>query len=115
VPAGVRTTYQVVISNRGQAAARDVALAATFSAELTPDVDLINRSLQSRNIQAVREGQVLRFTPIRELPPGDRVGVSLPMDATQQGTARISFSVTSQGMDQPLVLPEQTVTVLPRQ
>jgi uncharacterized repeat protein (TIGR01451 family) len=114
VPAGVRTTYQVFVSNQGQAPARDVVLQVDFSAELRPDLTLINRALASRNIQAVREGQVLRFTPIRELPRGERIGFSLPFDPTAPGTARITFSVTSQGMEQPLVMPEQTITVLPQ-
>lgn len=113
VPAGERTTFQVFITNKGQQPAFDVVPQVRYSAELRPVLDVINRSLATQNIQARVDGQTLRFTPIRELPPGDRVGLTLVFDATREGTARVEFSATSQQMTEPLIFRD-TVTVLPR-
>lgn len=97
VRVGARTTFQIMISNRGATADRQVQMQILFPAELTPDIAAIH---SDATVRPRFENGKLIFDPIRELRPDERLEFVIPCNATQQGIRSVTAQLNSQSMPQ---------------
>ncbi len=101
VRAGARTTFQIVISNRGATFEQQVQLRVLFPPELTPDVTAIRNDA---NVQARfnnSNGELL-FEPIKEMRPTERLEFVIPTNANQQGAPNVTAELISKDMPQAI-------------
>ncbi|MBX9791967.1 MAG: DUF11 domain-containing protein [Pirellulales bacterium] len=105
VAVGQEGTYEIRVTNGGQAAERDVVMIATAPAEMTP-IDIAGGpSGMSIN------GQQIIFEPVRELGPGQALTYQVRMRANRPAQVRVQAQVTSAGQAQPLLAAEETTLV----
>jgi uncharacterized repeat protein (TIGR01451 family) len=102
-----KTTFQILIENPAPTSYFDVVVRATISDEL---------HVESIGAPAGTEGSILnnsvRFTPIRELRPGEPpLSFELQTTARRAGAAGVRVEVTSRGQAQPVVAEHATQVI----
>ncbi len=100
-----QTTYQVILTNKGESSAFDVKLDVKFGDEL----QLLQHSGGSVQGSTVEGG--VRFPAIRELRAGETQTFELRFKGVQAGTGKVHVEVTSRGMNMPITA-DQTTEVL---
>ena len=113
VHVGERMTYSVSIDNKGQQSDTQLGLEVSFPLEMTPDVERINQTLRSKNIVASTAGQILRFSPIAEIRPGETILLTLSFNVNLEGPVRIRARLQSAGMSQPMVVEKSVADIAP--
>lgn len=108
---GDQATYEIRVTNHAQASDRQVALVVTAPAGMIP---LRIGTKGPGQTKVTIDGQTVRFDPIAELKPGDRLDYSIKMRAEQPGAARCRAQVTSQNLKSP-VTAEETTQVIRKQ
>jgi hypothetical protein len=100
-----QTSYQVLLTNRGDASAFDVEVSVQFDEAL----QLLNFSGPTTGASS-RGG--VRFPAIRELRAGETQTFDLRFKGAQAGTGKVHVEVTSRGQSVPLTADQMT-EVLP--
>jgi hypothetical protein len=100
-----QTSYQIILTNKGDGSAYDVGVDVTFDESL----QLLQHGGPVRG--ATTAGAV-RFPPIRELRAGETQTFDLRFKGLQAGTARVVVEVKSRGLQSP-IRAEQSTEVLP--
>ena len=103
VNVGRNTTYEVKVTNAGQAADSQVVLIATLPAEMTPQA-VGNMSPAKYTIS----GNTVRFEPVATLQPGEQLTYQIQARANQPGQARFRATIMSSGSPVGLSGEEQT-------
>lgn len=96
-------TYEIRVSNEGQGAQRQVGVVATVPEGMKPDP--IGTSGPGRPNIA---GQTVRFDPVAELGPGERLSYHVRVLTQRAGTLTFRAELTSREQAQPLVVEEET-------
>jgi uncharacterized repeat protein (TIGR01451 family) len=103
VGVGRNTTYQVKVTNVGQAADSQVVLTVTMPAELTP-VGVGPVGITKATILV----KTVRFEPVATIAPGETLTYQIQARADQPGQARIVAQATSAAQPQGIVGNELT-------
>lgn len=105
VASGNDTTYEVTITNNGQVPDQQVVLVVTVPPEMAPLTVGVNAP--SRHTIA---GQVVRFAPVAEIRPGERLVYQIPVRAVRSGDAVFRCQVTSANSSSE-VTGQETTTI----
>ena len=100
VVANSRTTIRFFVENRAAAPEQQVLLQVVFPPELTPDV---NTMRNSANVRGALMGNELRFDPIAQLRPEERLEFLIPVSINQPGVVNVGAQLTSQRVTNPVV------------
>lgn len=106
---GRELTYEILVSNAGNASDTGVAVTVTLPDQLTPlPVGTSGASGPGRFQIA---GQVVRFEPVAEIRPGERLRYQVRVRANQVGQVRIRAEARSTRTQTPLVEEESTTII----
>jgi hypothetical protein len=105
VRAGTRATYQILVANRAGAPEEQVQLRVLFPPELTPDIAAMRNDA---NVRGAMVGNELRFDPIAQVRPDERLEFVIPVNVNQPGVVNIVAQLVSRAVTQPV---EQTKQV----
>lgn len=98
---GGDTTYQIVLTNKGDSSAKDVTVVANVPQEMS-----------LLGVGGPHGARMLpdsaRFYPIRELRAGESVTLEVRVKARRTGTARFEVQATSEGQTSPVIESETT-------
>jgi hypothetical protein len=100
-----QTSYQIIVTNGGDASAYDVAVSVTFDEGLQllqHGGPVIGSATQSG----------VRYPALRELRAGETQTFDLRFKGIAAGSARVQAEITARGQSQP-IRAEQTTEVLP--
>ncbi len=100
VAAGNELTYEIRVSNNGAAPLRQIAVTATLPEGMVPSP---LGTTGPPNTRPETVGQVVRFNPVAELPPGQSLVYRVRVRANQAGQFRFRAEVSVPGMSQPRV------------
>jgi len=100
-----QTTYQIILTNSGEASAFDVVLNVTFGEQL----QILSHSGPLKGTTG--EGSI-RFPEIRELRAGESQTFELRFKGLAAGTGRVQVQVNASGLAKP-VTADQTTEILP--
>ncbi|HEY1599205.1 MAG TPA: DUF11 domain-containing protein [Pirellulales bacterium] len=106
VAAGRNTTYQVKVTNAGQAADSQITLTVTLPPEMTP-LGVGPGGITNANIN----GKSVNFAPVQALAPGETLTFQVQARADVAGQARVQAQVKSAGVPAG-VLGEELTTIL---
>ncbi len=98
VRAGTRATYQIIIQN-GPDADEQVQLRVLFPAEMTPDVSAIRNDAK---VRANLIGNELRFDPITQIRPNERLEFVIPVNVNQPGVRNLVAELVSRNVPAPI-------------
>ncbi len=98
--AGQRTTLRFLIENQANTPEEQVVLSIVFPPELTPD---INTMTNTANVRGAMVGNELRFNPIAQLRPTERLEFLVPANVNQSGVVNVGAQLTSRAVAQPVV------------
>ena len=101
VEVGAETAYEIRISNTGSKAAQNVAI----TSELPEGAKLLSAKGPASH---VAENGVVVFKPVPQLAPGKTAIFQVHVRGTQEGNLRFRTQLTSDSVQQPLVLEELT-------
>jgi uncharacterized membrane protein len=101
VEVGAETAWEVRIRNDGSKAATNIALIC----ELPEGVELLTARGPT---QAVAEKKVVIFKALPQLAPGQQATFRVQVKGTAEGTQRLRAKVTSDSLDEPLLMEEAT-------
>lgn len=104
---GTKLTYQIIVSNDGPAPERNVSVVVTIPYGMVP-VPLETVGPGGRTI----DGQIVRFDPLAELPPGEQREYQIVVRTRQHGQLTVRAELTSDRLTRPLGA-EATTDVLP--
>ncbi len=102
-----QTTYQVLLTNRGEGSAFDVDVDIQFGAEL----QLLQHSGGPVRGSLTADG--VRFQTIRELRAGETQTFELRFKGVRAGTGKVHVSVTSRGLPTPITADQTTEVLSP--
>jgi uncharacterized repeat protein (TIGR01451 family) len=105
VAAGKELTYEVRVTNNGTAPCRQIAVTATVPEGMVPSPLGTTGPPQSK---FTVEGQVVRFDPVAELPPGETLVYRVRVQTKQAGQFRFRAEASVPGMTQPLTKEAST-------
>jgi hypothetical protein len=108
---GDRTTYEIQVSNHGQAADGQVAVVVTVPKEMIP------QRIGTKGpggATASLDGQVVRFATVAEIRPGDMLAYSVQVRGQSAGEAICRVEVTTAKLKTPIT-QEETTRVVPAQ
>lgn len=103
-----QATYKVRVTNHGQTSDRQVVLVVTVPAGMIP---LHIGTKGPSGVKTSIDGQTVRFDPVAEMKPGDRLDYEVRVRAEQPGAARCRAQVTSQNLKSPVVAEETTQVI----
>jgi uncharacterized repeat protein (TIGR01451 family) len=101
VEVGGETAYEIRVSNEGTKAASGV----TVTCELPAGLELINARGATEGIS---DGKIVGFKPLASLAPGTEAIFRVHVRSTQEGNLRFRARVTSNSIEEPLLIEEQT-------
>lgn len=104
VAAGKEVTYEIRVTNRGQGPDQQVTLAVTLPTGMQPAP--LGTIGPAGNVKT--EGQVIRFDPVAELPPGQTLTYRVRVRTQQPGDWRLRAELTSRAASRPIVVEEST-------
>ncbi len=100
-----QTSYQIIVTNNGDASAYDVVVAITFDEGL--------QLLQHGGpVIGSASRKSVRYPALRELRAGETQSFDLRFKGVAAGNARVQAEITARGLAQP-IRAEQTTEVLP--
>ncbi|HEV7221133.1 MAG TPA: DUF11 domain-containing protein [Pirellulales bacterium] len=102
---GERTTYEIQVSNRGQAPDGQVVVVVTVPDEMVP---LRIETKGPSGVPVSIDGQVVRFGPVAELRPGDLLSYSVQVRGASAGQATCRVDVTTKNLKTPIMREETT-------
>ncbi len=100
---GGETVYQIVVSNSGSGAAKQVALSVTVSPEMT-----ITAIQASPPVSATKFPRSVRFAPLAEVRAGEAVTFELRVRGDRAGDGKLQVELTSDRDKTPVVADEST-------
>ncbi len=103
IAVGRQLTYEVRVANQGQQAERNVIVEVQLPNLLAP-VQIGTSGPTGYEVI----GQIVRFAPVAEMPPGKVETYRVRVDARAVGTARILAEVRSERITEPLTAEETT-------
>ena len=105
-----QATYKVRVTNHGQTSDRQVVLVVTVPVGMIP---LHIGTQGPGTMRATIDGQTVRFPPVAEIKPGDRLDykIKVKVGADHLGAARCQAQVTSQNLKSPAVAEETTQVI----
>jgi uncharacterized repeat protein (TIGR01451 family) len=103
-----QATYNIRVTNHGQTSDRQVVLVVTVPAGMFP---LHIGTQGPGTVRTSIDGQTVRFDPIAEMKPGDRLDYKVKVRAEKPGAARCRAQVTSQNLKSPVVVEETTQVI----
>ncbi len=98
---GEVTTYEIIVTNQGTAADKNIKIVANFPAELTP-------MSAAGDTQGTIQGQSVDFAVYPTLAPKQKIIWRIQAKAVKSGDARPKFSLTSALLQTPVVEEEST-------
>ena len=98
--AGQRSTFRFFLENQAATPEEQVLLQIVFPAELTPDV---NTMTNTANVRGAFMGNELRFDPISQLRPNERLEFLVPVSVKQPGVVDVAAQLTSRRVTTPVV------------
>ncbi|ADG67045.1 conserved repeat domain protein [Planctopirus limnophila DSM 3776] len=101
VEVGGETAYEIRVSNEGTKAATGV----TVTCDLPAGLELINARGATEGIS---DGRIVGFKPLASLAPGTEAIFRVHVRSTQEGNLRFRARVTSNSIEEPLLIEEQT-------
>ena len=101
-----QTTYQVMLTNKGEGSAFDVEANVQFGEEL----QLLQHS---GPVRGTTTAEGVRFPPIRELRAGETQTFELRFKGVRAGTGKVHVSVTSRGLPTPITADQTTEVLAP--
>jgi uncharacterized repeat protein (TIGR01451 family) len=101
VEIGSETAWEVRVSNEGTKAASTIAVAC----ELPPGVELISAKGPTA---AAAEKRMILFKSLKQLAPGQQAVYRIHVKGVTEGTHRLRARVTSDSLDEPLMMEEAT-------
>lgn len=107
VATGKDLTYEVQVSNTGTAAARNVAMLVV----VPPEMSVILLGTMGEKTTYGVDGQHVRFKPIAEVQPGEKVTFRIRVRAQKAGEAKLEAVLQSDGMAEPMSVSETTTVV----
>ena len=99
---GGETVYQIVLTNSGSGAAKQVALSVSVSPEMTIT------KIQSSPVGGTAFPRSMRFTPIAEVRPGESITFELRVRGDRAGKGTLHAEMTSDRDKTPIVADEST-------
>jgi uncharacterized repeat protein (TIGR01451 family) len=108
VAVGNELTYEVKVTNSGQATVQQIVLAVTAPAEMTP---VSNGSGGPSRFDI--SGQNVRFQPFKEIRAGETLTYQVRMKANRAGTARVRAQLQAGGSSRPVTAEETTTIFAP--
>ena len=106
VEIGKPLSYEILVKNNSLESDRDVVVVVTVPPEMTPSA--IGTQGPTAAISASIEGQVIRFTPVAEIRPGDKLRYQVRVTARAVGKVRFRAELTSGRTPKPIVVEEET-------
>jgi uncharacterized repeat protein (TIGR01451 family) len=100
---GKGLTYEILVSNDGQTTDTQVTVVATVPNGMTPD-----RIGTSGPGESTITGQTVRFDPVADIRPGEKLSYRVRVLARQPGTLTFRAELTSRNQPQPLIVEETT-------
>jgi hypothetical protein len=107
VSVGGRAVFRITVRNRGNAAARDVAVSATATEQFRP-----TRGTGPEKITATVGASSVRFGTLAELAPGATAIYTVELDAITVGIARLHVEVASRELEKSIM--EEQATAIER-
>ncbi|MDZ4688118.1 MAG: hypothetical protein SH850_23840, partial [Planctomycetaceae bacterium] len=101
VEIGAETAWEVRVRNDGSKAATNIALIC----DLPEGVELLTARGPT---QAIAEGKTVTFKSLSQLAPGQQAIFRVQVKGTVEGTQRLRAKVTSDSLDEPLLMEEAT-------
>jgi uncharacterized membrane protein len=101
VEVGAETAWEVRVRNDGSKGATNIALVC----ELPDGVELLTARGPT---QAVAEGKVVIFKALPQLAPGQQAIFRVQVKGVAEGTQRLRAKLTSDALDEPLLMEEAT-------
>ncbi len=101
IEVGVETAWEVRVRNDGSKAAKNIAVAC----ELPAEVQLL---VAKGPTQAVADQRLVVFRALPELAPGQQAIFRIQVKGVVDGTHRLRTRVTSDALDEPLLMEEAT-------
>ncbi len=108
VVAGKPLTYEIQVVNKGSAPARNVALLVVAPPELA--VQRLGTTGE-RTTYEIDNGRNVRFKPIAELLPGEKLTFRVRVNTQKAGEVSLEALLKSDGMAQPLTEIEKTTVI----
>ena len=91
VRAGTSATFQIVIHNNSTNSDQQVQLRVQFPVEMAPNVSAIRNDANVR--ATVLQNNELRFDPIAQIRPNERLEFVIPVNVNQQGVRNVVASL----------------------
>jgi uncharacterized repeat protein (TIGR01451 family) len=102
---GKELTYEVRVWNEGASPESNVVLTATVPSGMTP-VPIGTSGPQQ--IRYAIEGQTVRFDPLPQVLPGEKLSYRIRVNTRRPGTFQLRAELASQSQAKPLVVEEST-------
>lgn len=108
---GKESTFEILVTNRGQTPQSNVVLEVTVPLQMAP-VRLQTAGPAGVGVE-FRERQIVRFSPLPLLNPGKSESYRVRVLAKEAGEAVLRAALTSSGLTKPITAEEKT-TILPQ-